>query len=341
MPRNLFDPEMDTPRDLIDRIHDSGSEFDHWEIEVDTAEPPADVRELVDRVDRPEEGFFGPGSMMWRVSRETGIYNVSWAPLLLQISHPKIAAAGMHHSDYEEMGPTERFERTFAIVDAIVFGDVETAIRGAMIVRRIHDWVTGELDAAVGPYEAGDDYSANDPELLMWVHATLQTQARAAYETYVGDLTDAEKEQHYRENQVFGQLFGVPMAYYPDTLEEFQAYFDREVEETLTLGDGGEEIRSYLLGESVFPEEIPWLPRPVRKFSAAGTLPETAREKLDLPWTRRHELASRAYASAFKRAYRFLPQEYRYKKIYRDAMDRVTDENSKRERLVDASTTAD
>lgn len=296
--------------------------FDHWDIGVDPGDPPADLRGLVNEVDNPEEGFFGPGTMMWRVARESGLFLSGMTCIMLQLSHPRVAPA-FEHSDYEE-DPQGRFRRTFEVVDAIVFGDVETALEGAMIVRELHQLVTGELEQAVGPFEAGERYEANDPDLLLWVHATLIHQSIVAYETYVEELTDAEAEQFYQDSKTFGQLFGIPREHYPETVEDFHDYFDTQLDETIALGDAGEEVRDLILDVSYHPgPDLPSILRPVREFFGAATMPEAARETLGLQWTRRHELAFRVLRATVRLLYPKLPLEYRYKQEYRKAMQRV------------------
>ncbi len=61
---------------------------------------------------------------------------------------------------------------------------------------RIHDQVNGRLDRAVGRFPAGTPYSARDPELLCWVHATLIESMVVSYELFVDPLTSEEKNRY-------------------------------------------------------------------------------------------------------------------------------------------------
>lgn len=301
--------------------------FAHWDIDVDPSDPPPDLEPLVADVDDPVRGFFGPGTMMWRVARETALFLSGMTCILLQLSHPKVAP-GIEHSDYEA-DPQARFTRTFDVVDAIIFGEVETALEGAMIVRQLHTSVTGDLDEAVGGYQAGERYAANDPDLLLWVHATLIHQSIVAYETYVEPLSEEDAERFYQDSKTFGQLFGVPREQYPDTLAEFHAYVDRTVEETVELGTTGREVRDIILETSYLPgPALPSVLRPVREFFGAATMPPAARDALGLEWSRRHALAFRAFCAATRRVYRALPAGVRFKDEYRRAMRRVAAESA-------------
>jgi len=303
-------------------VTDEDPAFDHWDVEVDPSDPPPDLEPLVADVDDPVEGFFGPGTMMWRVGRETALFLGGMTCILLQLSHPKVAP-GIEHSDYEA-DPHARFSRTFEVVDAIIFGDVETALEGAMIVRELHTYVTGDLDEHVGPYAAGETYAANDPDLLLWVHATLIHQSIVAYETYVEGLSEEAAERFYRDSKTFGQLFGVPRDHYPDALADFRTYVDRTTEGTLELGETGEEVRDIILETSYLPgPALPGVLRPVREFLGAATMPPAAREALGLEWSRRHEVAFRLFRGAVSPTYHALPARIRFKDAYREAMRRV------------------
>jgi uncharacterized protein (DUF2236 family) len=310
-------------------VIDEEPAFDHWEIEEDPSDPPGDLEPLVADVDEPVRGFFGPGTMMWRVGRETALFLSGMTCILLQLSHPKVAP-GIEHSDYEA-DPHARFSRTFEVVDAIIFGDVETALEGAMIVRTLHTDVVGDLDEDVGRYAAGESYAANDPDLLLWVHATLIHQSILAYETYVEELSEAEAERFYQDSKTFGQLFGVPRDHYPDRLSDFRAYVDRTAEETLALGETGAEVRDIILDTSYLPgPALPSVLRPVREFLGAATMPPAARETLGLGWSRRHEAAFRLFRGGVRPAYHALPARIRFKDAYREAMRRVAADSDTR-----------
>src|SRR5207247_2261590 len=90
----------------------------------------------------------------------------------------------------------------------------------------IHDRVHGRLREAAGPFPAGTPYSAHDPELLRWVHATLLDALPRAYELYVGPLTLAEKEQYCREATGMAPLLGAAADSFPASLAELRAYMD-------------------------------------------------------------------------------------------------------------------
>lgn len=283
--------------------------FAEFDVKVDTDDLPPDIEALVEDVDRPEEGFFGPGTITWRVNRENALLLSGVSAALLQLGHPMVAAGVSDHSDFDA-DPSGRFQRTFAIVDNVVFGDVETAIEASLTVRKIHSWVNGELVEDIGPFEAGATYDANRPELLLWVWATLVDQALVAYETYVDELTAAEREQYYQEGKVFGQLMGVPADAFPETLTDFYENYERELEESVAVGSRGMELKETLFDQ--FTVLKPFYP-----FFGAATMPEPCRQAFDLPWSTRRQRAFEQFSSTVKRLLPFLPARVRYDDHYR------------------------
>jgi len=193
-----------------------------------------------------DSGFFHPDTLFWRVSREPALLLAGLRALLLQIAHPKIAQGVADHSRYRE-DPLGRGIKTFTAVYSIVFGTREEAIDAAMRVRNVHNRVHGLVNDRLPP---GMDpaYDANDPELLLWVAATLLDSAVVAYELVVEPLSVEEKDQFYRQAKRFGQMFGVPAQSYPDSWPDFQAWWQQMVcSDTLTVTDTARDIYQGLL----------------------------------------------------------------------------------------------
>jgi uncharacterized protein (DUF2236 family) len=69
-------------------------------------------------------------------------------------------------------------------------------------VRRMHDHVRGLTPSGVS-------YSANDPELLNWVHVTAAFGFSQAYHTYVEPLSAAVRDRYYEETAATAALYGV------------------------------------------------------------------------------------------------------------------------------------
>ncbi|MGH2727734.1 MAG: oxygenase MpaB family protein, partial [Actinomycetota bacterium] len=87
-------------------------------------------------------GFFGPGSMNWRVNKEQVMLLGGGRALLLQLAHPMVAAGVAQHSDFAS-DPLKRLRRTLDATLAIVFGTIAEAERAAAQVRAVHNAVRG------------------------------------------------------------------------------------------------------------------------------------------------------------------------------------------------------
>src|SRR5919201_1183445 len=143
-----------------------------------------------------DAGLFGPGSVTWRVNREGVLLVVGGAALVLQVAHPLVAAGVAEHSNYRE-DPWGRLYRTLDLTTKIVFGSTEVAEEAAARIRHVHGRVHGETTEPGGRYPAGTPYDARDPELLMWVHATLVDTSLLVYTRYVGPLSIGEQQRYY------------------------------------------------------------------------------------------------------------------------------------------------
>src|SRR5439155_6386821 len=131
-----------------------------------------------------DPGLFGPQSMIWNVARERVLVAAGPAALLMQLAHPLVAAGVAAHSDFRR-DPFARLRSTLDATLTISFGDMAQANRAAARVMAVHRRVRGSLPVAVGPFTAGTAYDATDPELALWVHATLVVAALDAFDALV------------------------------------------------------------------------------------------------------------------------------------------------------------
>jgi uncharacterized protein (DUF2236 family) len=171
----------------------------------------------------PDAGYFSPGDAGWRIGREAALLLGGGRALLLQVAHPLVAAGVAEHSGFRE-DPWKRLEGTMNAVWAVVFGTRAQADRAARRVRAMHAKVNGTLAVPMGPFPAGTRYSALDPALLLWVHATLVDSALLVHSQWVGPLSAREREDYYEDMKICARLFGTPVEAIPPTLGDFDAY---------------------------------------------------------------------------------------------------------------------
>jgi uncharacterized protein (DUF2236 family) len=168
----------------------------------------------------------GPSSVSWKINREI-IVVAGWGrAILLQFAHPLVAAGVSDHSSYRG-GLISSFRRLTSTVGAMLsltFGGEEEAIAAAAGINCIHDRIHGTLASAAGVFPAGQRYSAHDPELLTWVHATLLESVPLTYELLVGPLTQEERERYCAEAAIMEPLLDIPQGSLPRTVAENDRY---------------------------------------------------------------------------------------------------------------------
>jgi uncharacterized protein (DUF2236 family) len=202
----------------------------------------------------------------------------------MQIAHPKVAAGVDEHSDFRSH-PIRRLRRTIRMTMAIVFGDRETALGAARAVNHVHANVRGS------------DYRALDPDLLLWVHATLADTALVTYETFVQRLVAREREEFYAEFRLLGELLGIPRDRFPETYADFEAYL---VQMMSANGPVRVDSRALELAAQILRPPLRLLPGPAMlplNVVTTGLLPAALREQYRLPWGRGQQ---RAYRLAVK-----------------------------------------
>ena len=115
--------------------------------------------------------------------------------LLLQSLHPLAMAGVAGHSGYKG-DPWGRLQRTSEFLATTTFGTVEHAQEQIAKVRSIHDRVRGKA-------ADGRPYSASDPHLLAWVHATEADSFLTAYQRYaVTPLSAAEADRYVEQGGI-------------------------------------------------------------------------------------------------------------------------------------------
>jgi len=225
-------------------------------------------------VDPADDGFFGPGSVTWRLHADLSVPVSGLRSLLLQALHPLAMAGVDQHSQWRD-DPAGRFASTAAYVLTTTYGDRATARAAAMRVRKVHERVRG-VDPVTGqPYEAGD------PALLIWVHAALVESGLAAAARYGAALTTAEQDQYVAEMTAVAELVGVPALRFADggapaSVAELDAYFEA-VRPSLATSKSTEDTASYLIG---MPDVEPELADAWQVLAAAAvtSLPGWARD---------------------------------------------------------------
>ncbi len=189
---------------------------------------------------------FSPNSLLWQVNQELLIFTLATRAVLLEMAHPLVAQGINDHSNFRK-NPYGRLVRTMLAASAVTFGTRKQGAMGAKHVHRCHREVKGTLDYATGPYSAGTPYDAFDPELRLWVFATLVDAPITAYELFVSPLSQAEKVNYYAECKTLGRMLGVPPKTLPADWTAFDTYYQGMLNsDTLTVGRTARELKDAL-----------------------------------------------------------------------------------------------
>jgi uncharacterized protein (DUF2236 family) len=268
----------------------------------------------------PRSGLYGPGSISWEVGKEAVLFVGGGRAALLQLAHPFVAHAVDQHSA-TKTDPLGRFQRTFDAVFAMVFGDLERAIKSARRVHAIHSRIRGEIGEDVGAFPRGTHYEANDEDALLWVHATLIDTSVLVYEQAVRPLSLAEKDRYYRESVRFARLFGIPDSVLPRDWTEFRAYFeDMVASDRIAVGKPAREMAEFLFAtpKPALRPLFRWL-----ELMTAGLMPARLRAPFGFRYGRFDDALFRASLRALRATYPHLPRRLRYVPAYVAARRRL------------------
>jgi uncharacterized protein (DUF2236 family) len=230
------------------------------------------------------DGYFAPESVIRRVGNTPVVpFLGGGTAVLLQVAHPLVAAGVAAHSSYER-DIWRRLVGTLRALYLITYGSKAEAERAADAVKAAHARVKGTTETQLGVFPAGTAYSAEDPELMLWVHATLIHASLAAYQRFEHALSRAEQEGYYREMAVVARLFGTPAEVLPATLADLREYFDAQVgSETISVTEPARAIASTVL-RARFPVPMRML-NPAHRLATTALLPPRIRSEYGLHLT--------------------------------------------------------
>ena len=242
----------------------------------------------------PVLGFYGPRSMMWRINREAVLLGAGPAALLLQVAHPSVARGVAEHSSFEQ-DPLRRLHGTLRTTMDLVFGDGAAAERAVRRLNGIHAGVRGE------------GYRALDPQLLLWVQATLIVTSVRAYSRWVHPLSASEREQFWREARAVGVRLGIPLSLSPVDWAALAAYWRR-----MLAPDGPIHVTptARRMAPLIVRPSFPFVPPPLIDLASLpglALLPARLREEFGIGWGPSRERLAQLLGLAVRGWVRMVP----------------------------------
>lgn len=168
--------------------------------------------------ERPaDEGLFGPQSLVWRIHRDRSFPLAGIRSLMVQALHPLAMAGVAEHSTWQQ-NPFGRLAATGGYILTVTYGDTAAAMRAAERVRHVHTFVRGTDPATGLPYHA------DDPALLLWVHAGMVDSIVEIVTRYGRPLDAADADRYVAEMVRFAEIVGVPAEDVPSSVAALREY---------------------------------------------------------------------------------------------------------------------
>lgn len=210
--------------------------------------------------------------------------------ILLQIAHPLVAAGVLDHSSFRGgmIQAARRLHHTVSAMLSLTFGGEEAHAETVARIRGIHRRVHGTLRAPVGRFPAGTPYSAEDPALLLWVHATLVDSIADIYSRVVAPLSAPELDLLCLEAAPLVEELGGRADETPLSWRALQQYLEGMYASGILAVNG----QSRALADAVLSPRIAGLPLPigsVHRLITHGLLPPPVRALYGVGWSQSRE----------------------------------------------------
>jgi len=224
---------------------------------------------------------------------ETALLLGAGSAVMYQLALVGVGRGVAEHSNALDR-PLDRLRTTLTYVYGILLGTDEEREAIARMVNRAHVPVKG------------DGYSAFDPDLQLWVAATLTYTGEQMYEKTFGAMDPASRERAYVEGQVMGTVLQVTDDMWPPTRAEFDDYWNR-MQGELSADPLVQRYARMLLT----PSWRFWYLAPsvlLQSLVTRGNLSPEARAVLGLSWSARDQKRYDAFWRVFRATYPRLPK---------------------------------
>jgi uncharacterized protein (DUF2236 family) len=259
--------------------------------------------------------------------------------ILLQIALPGVGYGVARHSDFASR-PMSRLNATLSYVYALSNGSADDVRRMRKAVNRAHapvanpprgpagarppgagrpgaqptddSTVASVADADTRDHRTSGDprYDARDPELQLWVAATLYDTAISVYERVFGPLAPDEAERVYAEYAVLGTALQMPAELWPADRAAFRAYWNGMLPRLRADPPIRAVARELLKAEkAALPIRVAM---PLARFATIGLLPPSVRPLFGFRWTPAQQHRLDRLFRVIAPVYRRLPRPLRH-----------------------------
>jgi uncharacterized protein (DUF2236 family) len=239
------------------------------------------------------EGTFGLADFV----AEAVLLAGAGSAVMYQLARKEVGLGVVEHSTTLDR-PLDRLRTTLTYVYVMTLGSEEERRAVASMVDRRH-----------APVRSAGRYSAFDPELQLWVAATLARTGETIREKVFGPMDPATRERVYRESWVLGTALQVTPAMWPPTRAEFEDYWEDSVAHLAP----DPAVQRYAR-RLVSSRAAPLVARPVQPLQSLvtrGNLDARARDVLALPWSAEDQARYDRFWRVVPPAYRRIPRRAR------------------------------
>lgn len=220
-----------------------------------------------------DTGLFAPGSVTWRIHRDPALGISGIAALFHEALHPVAMASVDQHSDFSH-NAWVRLWRTTEWLFTVIFGSTAAAQSAAARVRRLHERISG-----VDPI-TGRAYRADDPDLLLWIHAVSVDYSLRGYQAYAHRLSEQDADQFVREMRIQARLVGLDPAAAPGSVAELRAYLESMRPQVQMTDSAYGFFRAFLRAKMPLSMRPIWL---LHLVGVVGLFPPEVRRLYDAP----------------------------------------------------------
>lgn len=224
------------------------------------------------------------------------------ATVLMQMAEPGVGHGVSDHSSVLSR-PMDRLRTTMTYVYAVTLGSDEERRALVRMTNRAHVPIRSKPGAKV-------PYNGFDPDLQLWVAATLYKNGQDLYERFLGPMDEQTADRIYRQSAIYGTALQVKPESWPATRAAFDEYWAGKLDDLEIDGQVRTFIHKLMSGG-----DSPWFIRlgmPLNRWMTRGLLPADIREQLHWTWSTTDQRLFDLFFTVVPPVYRMIPKRLRW-----------------------------
>lgn len=211
------------------------------------------TQEELAAIPQPKDyGFFGPGSVAWKVwSYPSSVIMGFQRAVTIEQLDPHLNAA-VEDAGGVRTRPRTRYERTVRYFAIIAFGDTQVATKAADVLVKVHSKSVG-IDPVTGT-----KFDGNAAESQLWIHVTAWYSILVCFEQFGGGkLTPAEEQEYWNAAYSAAMLQTIDLERMPRNRNDARQYL-LEWRPKMAASERAQDMANFILNTEVaFPEQVP------------------------------------------------------------------------------------